>query len=359
MAVNPYRNFPIYDEEMIAHYKNQRRTDRPPHIFAIADTTYRSLIETKQNQSILITGESGAGKTENTKRVIQYLASIAGGSVDGATRLEEQIIRANPILEAFGNAQTVRNNNSSRFGKFVRIEFNNSGVICGGNIERYLLEKSRVTHRSPSERSFHVFYQFLLGAPDELKADLGITGGINDYNYTKISNTSVEGIDDRFDYKILVDSMNVLGFHAEEQKSFFRIIAAILHLGNLSFSEDDHGQAQLCNPDVAEKACLALGIASKEFTNGLLNPVFRAGRDEMVTQARDVAQVLYSVEALSRSLYDRMFAKLVERINQSIDKIGNAQSNFIGVLDIAGFEIFEVGPDFLVQGYMICLEKLF
>lgn len=341
MAVNPYRNFPIYDEEIIAHYKNQRRIDRPPHIYAVADTAYRSLIETKQNQSILITGESGAGKTENTKRVIQYLASIAGGSVDGVARLEEQIIRANPILEAFGNAQTVRNNNSSRFGKFVRIEFNQLGVISGGNIERYLLEKSRVTHRNPRERSFHVFYQFLLGAPEELRSALEISGGVDDYNYMRISNAAVQGLDDRAEFKNLVESMNVLGFSAGEQESFFRIIAAILHLGNLAFSEDKQGQAQLLNPEVAERVGTVLGIDTKEFLTGLLNPVFRAGRDEMVTQSRDVAQVLYSVEALSRSLYDRMFARLVDRINQSIDKVGGSRGKYIGVLDIAGFEIFE------------------
>lgn len=337
VAINPYRNFPIYTDPIVDHYKNQRRIDRPPHVFSIADGSYRALIETRQNQSILITGESGAGKTENTKRVIQYLAKIAGGG----SSLEEQIIQANPILEAFGNAQTVRNNNSSRFGKFVRIELNNAGVICGGNIEKYLLEKSRVTHRNEKERSFHVFYQFLLGAPEELKQALGVAGGPQDYSYTKQSNMTVEGLDDRAEFENLIKSMNILGFSKEEQESYFRIVAAILLLGNLCFEEDGQDQAILKNPDVAEAVCKCLGIDKDEFVTGLLNPVFKAGRDELVAQSRDMAQVTYSVEALSRALYDRMFTKLVDRINRSIDKPSNSKGNFIGVLDIAGFEIFE------------------
>lgn len=335
MAINPYRIFPIYDAEMVQYYKGQRRSERPPHIFAVADAAYRALIEGKKDQSILITGESGAGKTENTKRVIQYLAATAGAH---AHTLEQQIVRANPILEAFGNAQTVRNNNSSRFGKFVRIEFSN-GVICGGNIERYLLEKGRVTHRNIQERSFHVFYQFLSGAPTEMKQALGVTGSAADYNYTKISNAHVEGVDDKAEFAQLSESMSVLGFTPEEQTSYFRIIASILLLGNLSFEEDAQGQARLTDHSAVEKVCACLGVPVEEFVTGLLNPVFKAGRDELVAQARDVAQVAYSVEALSRALYDRMFTRLVERINRTIDRTG-PKGNFIGVLDIAGFEIF-------------------
>ena len=166
VIVNPYSDFPIYSPALVEWYRGGRgRVDRPPHVFAVADAAYRAMLSEKQNQSILITGESGAGKTENTKRVIQYLASTTNTQEDS---LEQQIVLTNPILEAFGNAQTVRNNNSSRFGKFVRIDFDGAGTICGASIERYFLEKSRVTHRSGEERSFHVFYQLLASDDDEL-----------------------------------------------------------------------------------------------------------------------------------------------------------------------------------------------
>lgn len=326
----------------MAHYKKQRRIDRPPHIFAVADQAYRSLIASRRNQSILITGESGAGKTENTKRVIQYLTAITLGAQGGSSLLEEQIVRANPILEAFGNAQTVRNHNSSRFGKFIKIEFNNAGTIAGGNIERYLLEKSRVTHRDPKERSFHIFYQLLAGASPDLKAGLGIAGVPADFDYLKRSNCTVEGINDRAEFEHLVECMRILGLTEEEQRALFSIVAAILHLGNVELREDAEGQAHFGNPAVVEQVCSVLGVPVEEFSRTLLNPVIKAGRDEVVSQARDVAQVTYSVEALSRALYDRMFARLVERINRAIDRPSvHGRGNFIGVLDIAGFEIFE------------------
>lgn len=180
---------------------NGARTDLPPHIFAIADAAYRTMLSSHESQSILITGESGAGKTENTKRVIQYLANTAG---KGDQSLEDRIIQANPILEAFGNAQTIKNNNSSRFGKFVKIEFNAGGQIIGGHIEKYLLEKSRVTNCGPKERTFHVFYQLLAGASSELKLKLGISGSANDYSYTKNTRKSVDGMNDKIEFEKLL-----------------------------------------------------------------------------------------------------------------------------------------------------------
>ncbi len=158
VVVNPYKWLPIYTDEMIQMYSGKRRTDVHPHVYAIADEAYRAMLRNKANQSILITGESGAGKTENTKKVIQYLATIAGKATSGG-KLEEQILQANPMLEAFGNAKTNKNDNSSRFGKFIRVQFNAGGVICGATIQTYLLEKSRVVHQGPGERSFHIFYQ--------------------------------------------------------------------------------------------------------------------------------------------------------------------------------------------------------
>lgn len=205
VAVNPYRDHPIYSEAVMDWYRGVgSRSDRPPHIYATADCAYRMMVETRRNQSILITGESGAGKTENTKRVIQYLAGAAASSSSSTCSLEARILAANPILEAFGNAQTVRNNNSSRFGKFIKIEFGAGGQIVGGHVERYLLEKSRVTCRSEKERSFHVFYQLLRGASPEMKARLGLEGAVNSYKWTRGSNTNVEGVDDVAGFKDLL-----------------------------------------------------------------------------------------------------------------------------------------------------------
>ncbi|KAI9352700.1 P-loop containing nucleoside triphosphate hydrolase protein [Obelidium mucronatum] len=172
VAVNPYKKLPIYNDEAIKSHRSKKRGEVPPHIYAIADAAYYEMIQNKESQSILITGESGAGKTENTKKVIQYLAAIAPShSTNGKQgSLEQQILQANPILESFGNAQTIRNNNSSRFGKFIRLEFNPAGQICSANIERYLLEKSRVTHQTAKERNYHIFYQLMKGADVETKS---------------------------------------------------------------------------------------------------------------------------------------------------------------------------------------------
>ncbi|KAJ1654513.1 class II myosin [Dispira simplex] len=342
VAVNPYYNLPIYTDEVLRSYRGKKRGEAPPHIFAISDSAYQSMLQRRENQSILITGESGAGKTENTKKVIQHLTGIASDRSKtraGAVTLEQQILRANPILESFGNAKTVRNNNSSRFGKFIRIGFNNKGYIAGANIDWYLFEKSRVTHQSPKERNYHVFYQFLKGAPAELKQTLLLDGGLNDYGYTRGSLKDIEGVDDIAEFKLLTDSFSILNFSPELQLNFFRILASVLHLGNIKVTSTRDDQAMLSDSVAAEKVCHVLGIPTAEFTKGLLRPQMKAGRD-WVTQARNVQQVNYSVEALARTLYERMFGKLIERINATIDR-PTGKGSFIGVLDIAGFEIFE------------------
>ncbi|KAJ3082640.1 hypothetical protein HDU99_002055 [Rhizoclosmatium hyalinum] len=352
VAVNPYKRLPIYTDEMIKSYRSKKRSEMPPHIFAIADAAYYEMIQNKESQSILITGESGAGKTENTKKVIQYLAAIAPSNSSGKQgSLEQQIIQANPILEAFGNAQTIRNNNSSRFGKFIRLEFNPAGQICSANIERYLLEKSRVTHQTGKERNYHVFYQLMKGASPELKSKLLLEGDLNDYMFVKDSRKDIEGVDDSAEFKTLVNAMNIMGISSEEQLSFFRVISSILNLGNIQVVNDREDQAQLTElgHSVAEKVCHVLGISVPEFTKSLLKPKIKAGRD-WVTQSRDVNQVLYSVEALARALYERMFGRLVDRINEAISN-PSSKSSFIGVLDIAGFEIFEVTFEQLCINY--------
>ncbi|KAG0323583.1 hypothetical protein BGZ99_002716 [Dissophora globulifera] len=341
VAVNPYRKLGIYTDEVVLAYKHKKRHEMAPHIFAVTDAAYHDMLQDHDNQSVLITGESGAGKTENTKKVIQYLAQIASDKNNKIGRLEQQILQANPILESFGNAQTIRNNNSSRFGKFIRIEFTSAGHIAGGNIERYLFEKSRVTFQTPQERNYHIFYQLMAGAPADVKKSLLLDGTLNDYGYVKNSNHVIAGVDDGEDYKLLLESMDVMGFTKQEQHNLFRIIAAILHLGNISVTQDRSDQAQLKDTSLAEKVCHVLGIPLSEFVKGLLKPKVKAGR-EWVVQARTDQQVLYSIEALSTALYERMFDSIIARINHAIDTPGKKFTTFIGVLDIAGFEIFEV-----------------
>ncbi|KAG8835466.1 hypothetical protein FRC17_003033 [Serendipita sp. 399] len=387
VAINPYTQLPLYTDAIIEQYRNRRRDENAPHIFAIAERAWVSMGEERENQSILITGESGAGKTENTKKVIQYLAAIAtenystpshsrnsstvtpsnsGGIVSQAMGfprnstfkhkssssvsatpkttkgklglLERQILQANPILEAFGNAQTARNNNSSRFGKFVRISFAQDGSIAGANIDWYLLEKSRVVVRSDVERSFHVFYQLLAGG-GPLLATLLLDDNVDSYEYLNKSRREVDGVDDREEWRSLQNALDIVGFNPNEQLDLFRIVAAILHIGNIDITSDRTDQAQMRNPAQAEKVCHLLGISVQEFTKAVLRPRVLAGR-EWVTQARTRQQALDELAALCKTLYEKSFGALVDRINRALDR-PSSKSTFIGVLDIAGFEIFE------------------
>ncbi|KAJ2741571.1 class II myosin, partial [Coemansia sp. BCRC 34301] len=345
VAVNPYYNLQIYGQDYVSGYRNKKRNEVSPHIFAIADAAFHDMLHSKENQSILITGESGAGKTENTKKVIQYLTAIAGdhkpasGAVVSGSSLEQQVLSANPILESFGNAQTIRNNNSSRFGKFIRIEFNFAGQIAGANIEWYLLEKPRVTNQSKQERNYHIFYQFMRGAEKSIKDKLLIDKGPEGYAFTQRCQQTIQGVDDRAEFETLVKAMTTTGFKPEEQADLFRIIAAILHLGNVQFQATRNDEAVLREQVAAEKLCHVLGIQLSDFTRALLRPSIKAGRD-WVTQSRTLQQVTFSVEALARSMYERMFGALVSRINAAMSR-PDGKSTFIGVLDIAGFEILE------------------
>ncbi|CAO1620791.1 unnamed protein product [Sympodiomycopsis kandeliae] len=388
VAVNPYHQLPIYTDSVVASYKGRRREENAPHVFAIADEAMRNMLDNRENQSLLITGESGAGKTENTKKVIQYLAAVAAdmasassqqfsgspqspgltrsnSSVHSLTRsgssryvmdrmqgieavgskqlglLERQILQANPILEAFGNAQTIRNNNSSRFGKFVRIEFTSVGAIAGANIDWYLLEKSRVHNRSDKERSFHVFYQLLRSGDSKLLSSLLLSGNPADYSYLKSTRQNVEGLDDGLEWKSLCAALDTVGFTKEEQTNFFRVVASILLIGNIDLADDRSGaeQARINNAAHVEKVCHLLGVPEQELTRALLRPRVKAGR-EWVVQSRTRKQVVDEMAALCKTMYEKTFGAIVERINQALDR-PTSKSTFIGVLDIAGFEIFE------------------
>ncbi|RXG50249.1 hypothetical protein VDGE_01900 [Verticillium dahliae] len=352
VTVNPYCPLPIYTNEYISMYKGRSREDTKPHIYAMADQAFRNLVDEGENQSILVTGESGAGKTENTKKVIQYLAAVAHSESPVKARsqqsnLSQQILRANPILEAFGNAQTVRNNNSSRFGKFIRIEFNRNGSIAGAFIDWYLLEKSRVVGINSHERNYHIFYQLLKGSDRAMKQDFLLDGlDVEDFAYTRNGHDTITGVSDRAEWESLIEAFDVMNFSDKDQSAILRTIAAILHLGNISVVKESRAadQARLA-PDAKEQAakvCKLLGVPLEPFLKGLLHPRVKAGR-EWVEKVQTPEQVRLSLDALAKGIYERGFGDLVTRINQQLDRTGMGldDSHFIGVLDIAGFEIFD------------------
>ncbi|KAK2748895.1 hypothetical protein FQN57_007178 [Myotisia sp. PD_48] len=354
VTINPYCTLPIYTNEYIQMYKGQSREDTRPHIYAMADQAFRNLVEEGQNQSILVTGESGAGKTENTKKVIQYLAAIAPSDIlkgkfatKQLSNLSQQILRANPILEAFGNAQTVRNNNSSRFGKFIRIEFSRSGQISGAFIDWYLLEKSRVVKLNPQERNYHIFYQLLRGASKEIRNQLLLFDlGLEDFAYTRDGNDAIAGVSDIDEWNSLVEAFDTMNFTGSNQMSILRTVAAVLHLGNITVKKEslraDQATLSADSLDSVKYACQLLGISVEPFIKGLLHPRVKAGR-EWVEKVQTPEQVRLAIDALAKGIFERGFGDLVNRINDQLDRsgIGNDDNHFIGVLDIAGFEIFE------------------
>eukprot|EP00093_Oithona_nana_P005102 05102.XXX_237266_281506_1 [CDS] Oithona nana genome sequencing. len=366
VVVNPYVRLPIYTEKIIELYKGKKRHEVPPHVFAITDTAYRSMLQDREDQSILCTGESGAGKTENTKKVIQYLAYVAAskpkssshtpsststiltirGGTDQCSRdflksFFQQLLKANPILEAFGNAKTVKNDNSSRFGKFIRINFDASGFIAGANIETYLLEKARVIRQADDERTFHIFYQLLSGASAEDRKKYILEDPKN-YTFLSSGNLTIPSQDDREEFGDTMEAMRIMGLNEDEISSIWKVISGGLLFGNMEFKQERNSeQAILPDNTVAQKVAHLFGINVNEMTKGFLRPRIKVGRD-FVTKAQTKEQVEFAVEALSKATFERLFKWIVARINRSLDRTKRQGASFIGILDIAGFEIFEL-----------------
>ncbi|CAM9346824.1 unnamed protein product [Lampetra planeri] len=335
VVVNPYKWLPVYDAVCVAAYRGKKRIEAPPHIFSISDNAYQFMLTDRENQSVLITGESGAGKTVNTKRVIQYLQQL---QLSGS--LEDQIVAANPLLEAYGNAKTVRNDNSSRFGKFIRIHFGSSGKLSSADIETYLLEKSRVTFQLSAERSYHIFYQLMTGHKPELLEALLIT--TNPYDYPMISQgeITVKSINDVEEFIATDTAIDILGFTAEEKIGIYKLTGAVMHHGNMKFKQKQREeQAEPDGTEVADKIAYLMGLNSADMLKCLCYPRVKVG-NEMVTKGQTVPQVNNAVSALCKSVYEKMFLWMVIRINEMLDTKQPRQF-FIGVLDIAGFEIFD------------------
>ncbi|XP_031431549.1 myosin-10 isoform X3 [Clupea harengus] len=370
VVINPYKNLPIYTESIVEMYRGKKRHEMPPHIYAISEAAYRSMLQDREDQSILCTGESGAGKTENTKKVIQYLAHVAsshktgtlGRSKDAALQLdgsrslgrgssvnrsvqygelERQLLQANPILEAFGNAKTVKNDNSSRFGKFIRINFDVAGYIVGANIETYLLEKSRAIRQAKDERTFHIFYQLLCGATETMRADL-LLGTAEQYRFMSSGSVPVPGQSDAENFTQTLDSMAIMGFTKEELTGMMKVISSVLQFGNISFQKEKNtDQASMPDDTAAQKLAHLLGISVVEFSRAILTPRIKVGR-EYVQKAQTKEQADFAVEALAKATYERLFRWLVHRINRALDRRQRQGASFIGILDIAGFEIFQL-----------------
>ncbi|KAK0142642.1 Myosin heavy chain, fast skeletal muscle [Merluccius polli] len=335
-TVNPYKWLPVYDSDVVAAYRGKKRMEAPPHIFSVSDNAYQFMATDRENQSVLITGESGAGKTVNTKRVIQYFAtiSVSGGEKKKENKmqgsLEDQIIAANPLLEAYGNAKTVRNDNSSRFGKFIRIHFGTTGKLASADIETYLLEKSRVTFQLPDERGYHIFYQMMTNHKPEIIEMTLITTNPYDFPMCSQGQIAVASIDDKEELVATDTAIDILGFVNEEKVAIYKFTGAVLHHGNMKFKQKQQ----------ADKIGYLLGLNSADMLKALCYPRVKVG-NEYVTKGQTVPQVNNSVSALAKSIYEKMFLWMVIRINQMLDTKQPRQF-FIGVLDIAGFEIFNV-----------------
>lgn len=356
ISVNPYRELPIYSETEIKEYRKRHFFEAPPHIFAISDNAYRSLIEESRSQCILISGESGSGKTEASKKVLQYIAA-ASGHISTVEGVKDKLLQSNPVLEAFGNAKTNRNDNSSRFGKYMDVMFNFTGAPQGGNILNYLLEKSRVVHQTSGERNFHIFYQLLAGADDTLLSSLNLKRNLDNYYYLSDGNRgNVARIADSDNFLAIRKALDIMEVKGDEQKEIFEIIASVLHMGNIGFTEDD-GQAVVLKPESVASITKLLGCDKDQLTHALTHRTIEA-RLDVVTSPLSREMAIYARDALAKAVYDRLFSWLVSRINASLHfENAGRKNNVMGILDIYGFEIFKKNSfeQFCIN---FCNEKL-
>ncbi|XP_031624288.1 myosin heavy chain, muscle isoform X20 [Contarinia nasturtii] len=345
VAINPYKRYPVYTNRCAKMYRGKRRNEVPPHIFAISDGAYVNMLTNHENQSMLITGESGAGKTENTKKVIAYFATVGASQKKDAVQeskgsLEDQVVQTNPVLEAFGNAKTVRNDNSSRFGKFIRIHFGPSGKLAGADIETYLLEKARVISQQSLERSYHIFYQIMSGSVPGVKEYCLLSNNVMDYHVVSQGKTSIPNVDDGEEFSLTDQAFDILGFTKDEKQDVYKITAAVMHMGGMKFKQRGREeQAEADGMEEGERVAKLLGCDTQDLYKNLLKPRIKVG-NEFVTQGRNVVQVNNSIGALCKGVFDRLFKWLVKKCNETLDTKQKRQ-HFIGVLDIAGFEIFD------------------
>ncbi|XP_007904582.2 LOW QUALITY PROTEIN: unconventional myosin-Ie [Callorhinchus milii] len=340
ISVNPFKQMPYFGEKEIEMYQGAAPYENPPHIYALADSMYRNMIIDRENQCVIISGESGAGKTVAAKYIMGYVSRVSGGGPK-VQHVKDIILQSNPLLEAFGNAKTVRNNNSSRFGKYFEIQFSPGGEPDGGKISNFLLEKSRVVARNPGERSFHIFYQLIEGASADQKSNLGITNLDYYYYLNQSGSYKVDDINDKKDFQETLHAMNVIGIFSDEQAMVLQIVAGVLHLGNINFKEVANYAAVESEEFLAFPTFL-LGINQERLKEKLTSRQMDSkwgGKSESINVTLNVEQACYTRDALSKALHSRIFDYLVYSINKAMEK--EQEEYNIGVLDIYGFEIFQ------------------
>ncbi|KAK0198806.1 P-loop containing nucleoside triphosphate hydrolase protein [Armillaria mellea] len=344
ISVNPFRDLGIYSEDTLQKYKGKNRLEVPPHVFGIAESAYYNMNAYHENQCVIISGESGAGKTEAAKRIMQYIAAVSGGQDSSIQEIKDMVLATNPLLESFGCAKTLRNNNSSRHGKYLEIMFNAHGEPIGAQITNYLLEKGRVVGQVENERNFHIFYQFTKAATDDQREAFGLQGP-EAYAYTSLSNClEVQDINDSHDYSETIKAMDIIGLDANEQNEIFRMLAIILWLGNVQFEEKDDGNSQIADTSVTDFVAYLMDVDASSVVKVLTSKIVETQRGGRRGSVYDVplnpAQASSGRDALAKAIYNNLFEWIVSRVNVSM-KPRSATSQVIGILDIFGFEIFE------------------
>lgn len=345
ISVNPFRDLGIYTDAVLQSYKGKNRLEVPPHVFAVAEAMYYNMKSYSENQCVIISGESGAGKTEAAKRIMQYIASVSGESSSNIQKIKDMVLATNPLLESFGCAKTLRNNNSSRHGKYLQIQFNRQGEPIGANITNYLLEKARVVGQIINERNFHIFYQLTKGATAQQREIYGIQGP-ETYTYTSGSKcVSVDGIDDVQDFAETLRSMEIIGLHQSEQDQIFRLLAAILWIGNISFVENNEGNAAIKDSSVTNFVAYLLEVNAQDIEKALTERIVETSRGigrrgSVYEVPLNPVQARAVRDALAKAIYNNLFDWIVERLNQSLEA-KEGKDKTIGILDIYGFEIFE------------------
>ncbi|KAJ0032744.1 hypothetical protein NQD34_002825 [Periophthalmus magnuspinnatus] len=340
ISVNPFKQMPYFTDREIELYQGAAQYENPPHIYALSDNMYRNMMIDGENQCVIISGESGAGKTVAAKYIMGYISKVSGGGAK-VQHVKDIILQSNPLLEAFGNAKTVRNNNSSRFGKYFEIQFSRGGEPDGGKISNFLLEKSRVVSQNDNERNFHIYYQLLEGANAQQKEGLGIMTPDYYYYLNQSGTYKVDGTNDSKDFQETMEAMHVIGIPVQVQAQVLQIVAGILHLGNISFIEaGNYGQVE--STDLLAFPAYLLGIDPTRLQDKLTSRKMDSkwgGKSESINVTLNQEQATYTRDALAKALYARLFDYLVEAINRAIQKPHEEFS--IGVLDIYGFEIFK------------------
>ncbi|KAI8583474.1 hypothetical protein K450DRAFT_223883 [Umbelopsis ramanniana AG] len=349
IAVNPFDRVSLYEPDIIQQYSGKRRGELEPHLFAIAEDAYRCMIREQSNQTIVVSGESGAGKTVSAKYIMRYFATADGNDNDqvkakaegsGMTEVEEQILATNPIMEAFGNAKTTRNDNSSRFGKYIEIQFNESADIIGAKIRTYLLERSRLIFQPETERNYHIFYQLCAGIPSNEKKDFEL-GDFTKFHYLNQSGTgTIPGVDDASEFEVTQRSLSTIGISVQVQWQIFRVLAALLHIGNIQIT--GRGDAMLNETDQSlVTATRLLGIKAAEFRKWVVRKQIITRSEKIVTNLNPT-QANVVKDSVAKYIYANLFEWLVGVINDSLSSPDiSAISTFIGVLDIYGFEHFK------------------